>query len=280
MTMRQIGLPTGEKIPVLGLGTWNMGDRRDRRKSEVDALRLGLDLGMTLIDTAEMYAEGGAEEVVGEAIQGRRDQVYLVSKVYPHNASRQGAVAACERSLKRLKVDRLDLYLLHWRGNHPLTETLEAFQSLAKAGKIRHYGVSNFDTDDMEELWRTGGGPGSVTNQVLYNASRRGIEFSLIPWCRKHKVPVMAYSPLDQGGRLLRNSTLVKVATRHSATVAQVALAWVLHRPGVFAIPKASDPDHVRQNCAALDLKLAPDDLADIDKAFPPPQAKRPLEIL
>ena len=277
--MRFLRLPGGDKVPVLGLGTWGMGEARTSGPDMVTALRLGLDLGMTLIDTAEMYGEGGAEEVVGKAIAGRRDGVFLVSKVYPHNATRQGAVAACERSLKRLGTDRLDLYLLHWRGDVPLAETLEAFQTLRRAGKIRHYGVSNFGIADMAELWSLPGGADTAANQVLYNLTRRGIEWDLLPWCRERRLPVMAYSPIEQG-RILRKRALGELARRRGVAPAQMALAWLLTREPVIVIPKAGRPEHVRENRAALDLVLAPDELAELDRAFPPPDRGRPLEML
>jgi diketogulonate reductase-like aldo/keto reductase len=270
-------LPTGETIAQLGLGTWTMGDQSRRRKEEVAALKLGLDLGMTVIDTAEMYANGGAEEVVGEAIAGRRDGVYLVSKVLPQNASAKGTVAACEKSLKRLKTDRLDLYLLHWRERVPLAETVEGFTALVKTGKIRHWGVSNFDVGDMEELVRLSGGASVTTNQVIYSLRRRGIEYDLVPWQAKRKIPVMAYSPLDQG-RLLSSRDLKAVADRHRATPAQVALAWVMRDETVFTIPKAGSETHVRENHAALSISLDQEDLAELDRAFPPPAKKKPLE--
>jgi len=277
--MKFLRLPGGDKVPVLGLGTWGMGEARTSGPDMVTALRLGLDLGMTLIDTAEMYGEGGAEEVVGKAIAGRRDGVFLVSKVYPHNATRQGAVAACERSLKRLGTDRLDLYLLHWRGDVPLAETLEAFQTLRRAGKIRHYGVSNFGIADMAELWSLPGGADTAANQVLYNLTRRGIEWDLLPWCRERRLPVMAYSPIEQG-RILRKRALGELARRRGVAPAQMALAWLLAREPVIVIPKAGRPEHVRENRAALDLVLAPDELAELDRAFPPPDRARPLEML
>jgi diketogulonate reductase-like aldo/keto reductase len=264
---------------VLGQGTWYMGDDRARRADEIAALRLGLDLGMTLIDTAEMYGNGAAEQLVGEAIAGRRDDVFLVSKVLPGNATRRGTIAACERSLQRLGTDRLDLYLLHWRGGTPLEETLGAFETLARAGKIRRFGVSNLDLADMEELWSLEGGAAATTNQVLYNLTRRGIEWDLLPWCRERNVPIMAYSPIEQG-RLLRRPELRVVAARHGATPAQAALAWVLRHDGVIAIPKAGDPRHVRENRAALDLSLTKQDLDALDRAFPPPAGSRSLEIL
>jgi diketogulonate reductase-like aldo/keto reductase len=274
-----VALPSGETVVALGQGTWAMGEDRRRRAAEVAALRLGLDLGMTLIDTAEMYADGGAEEVVGEAIEGRRAEVFLVSKVLPHHASRRGTVAACHASLKRLRTERLDLYLLHWREDIPLAETLDAFHSLLELGDIRHWGVSNLDTADMEELIELDGGEDVTSNQVLYNLARRGIEFDLLPWCRARRIPVMAYSPIEQG-RLLANRTLRRVAARRNATTAQVALAWVLREPEVLAIPKAANPDHVRENRKALEIVLMQQDLDDLDRAFPPPSRKIPLELL
>ncbi|HEY8345840.1 MAG TPA: aldo/keto reductase [Symbiobacteriaceae bacterium] len=274
-----VKLPAGQPVPILGQGTWYMGQDRSRRREEVAALQLGIDLGMTLIDTAEMYANGGAEEVVAEAIAGRRDQVFVVSKVLPSNASRRGTVQACERSLRRLRTDYIDLYLLHWRGSYPLEETVEAFEELVRAGKIRYWGVSNFDTEDMEELVRIRGGSAVATNQVLYNLSRRGIEFDLLPWCRQRKIPIMAYSPIEQG-RLLNHPVLREVAGRHGATPAQVALNWLLRQGDILVIPKAARLEHVRENRAALDLTLTEQDLADLDRAFPAPTRKRPLEML
>ena len=262
-------------MPRLGQGTWHMGENRSRRAAEVAALRLGLELGMTLIDTAEMYAEGGAEEIVGEAIAGRRDEVFLVSKIYPHNAGHVGVAAACARSLKRLRVNCLDLYLLHWPGAVPLDETAAAFERLKDAGKIRQWGVSNFDVDELEAL-----PPGCAANQVLYNLGARGIEFDLLPWCRTQAMPVMAYSPVGQGGRMLGNAALAAVAARHGVSPAQVALAWTLRAPGVVTIPKASDVAHVRENAEAVRLTLSPEDLSELDAAFPPPTRKRPLAML
>jgi diketogulonate reductase-like aldo/keto reductase len=261
-----------------------MGERSGQRQREVRALQLGLDLGLSLIDTAEMYGEGGAEEVVGEAIAGRRDGVYLVSKVYPHNASRSGVQAACERSLKRLKTDYLDCYLLHWRGAIPLAETLDGLQALKRAGKIRDYGVSNFDVDDMEEARSLPGGTGIVTNQVLYNLARRGIEWHLLPWSQQHNVPVMAYSPLESSTPaeqrvLLGNRSLQAVAARHGATPAQIALAWLLRQDQVIAIPKASNPDHVQLNRKALEIALTAEDLAELDQGFPRPRKGKLLEM-
>lgn len=254
-----------------------MGEEARRRKDELTALRHGLDKGITLIDTAEMY--GDAESIVGEAIAGRRDDLFIVSKVLPENASRKGTVAACERSLKKLKTDRIDLYLLHWRGDVPLEETIEAFMALIEAGKIGDWGVSNFDISDMGELWKTPEGNGVATNQVLYNLSRRGIEFDLMPWCRKHTVPVMAYSPIEQG-RLLRNPALREVAQRHDATPAQVALAWLMRHDDVIVIPKAGTPAHIDENLASLDLILTHDDFTALDRVFPPPKKAQPLEML
>jgi diketogulonate reductase-like aldo/keto reductase len=272
-------LPSGEHVPALGQGTWHFAEDPRRRAGEVAALRLGLDLGMTLVDTAEMYGNGAAEELVGEAIAGRRDEVFLVSKVLPHHASRRGVLDACRASLRRLRTDRLDLYLLHWRGNVPLAETVQAFQELTTAGVIRHWGVSNFDVDDMAELLAVPGGTRVETDQVLYNLSRRGIELDLLPWCRAHRLPVMAYSPIEQG-RILGSEVLAAVAARLGATPAQVALAWVLRQPGVCAIPRAGTPAHVRENRAALDLQLGPTEVAALDRAFPPPVSKVPLEVL
>jgi diketogulonate reductase-like aldo/keto reductase len=262
-------LPSGEAVPVLGQGTWMMGEDRNRAADEIAALRLGLDLGVTLIDTAEMYGSGGAEKLVGEAIVGRRDEVFLVSKVLPSNASRNGVIRACEASLKRMHTDRLDLYLLHWRGGVPLSETIAVFEELRQSGKIRHWGVSNFDTDDMEEMGRLRAGKGAQTNQVLYNLTRRGIEFDLLRSCREGGVPVMAYSPVEQGA-LADNKGLAAIA----------ALAWVMAQPGVIAIPKATRLEHVRQNAAARDIRLTPEDLAELDRLFPPPARKRPLEMI
>jgi len=276
--MRRVALPAGETVPALGLGTWMMGQDSRKKKEEVAALKLGLDLGMTLIDTAEMYGDGGAERVVADAIAGRRDQVFVVSKVLPHNATKRGTVYACEQSLKRLKIERLDLYLLHWRQSVALRETLDGFEALKQAGKIRHWGVSNFDVDDMDELLSLKGGDQVATNQVMYNPKRRGIEFALLPDSEKRRIPIMAYSPLDQAGSLLRSHELRAIAERHSATPAQVALAWTIRRKDVFAIPKASREDHVRENHGALNVKLTAADLAELDRAFPPPKKKRPLE--
>ena len=279
MTIRTTRLPSGTEIPVLGQGTWKMGEDPRRRADEVAALRLGIDLGMALIDTAEMYAGGGAEEIVREAIAGRRDEVFLVSKVLPSNASRAGVERACEQSLKRLGTDRVDLYLLHWRGGVPLAETVAAFEALKAQGKILGWGVSNFDSDDMAELGRVPGGEFVETNQVLYNLSSRGIDYDLLPQSLAAGIPVMAYSPVAQG-ELTGDRRMASLAERLGATTAQVALAWVLRHQGVIAIPKAGREDHVRDNRAALDLRLGPDDLAELDRIFPPPRSRRPLDII
>lgn len=277
--MKDVLLPCGERVPTLGMGTWNIGDDRARRAEEIATLRLGLDLGLRLIDTAEMYGEGLSEELVGEAIAGRRDEAFLVTKVYPHNAGRRDAVAACERSLRRLRTDRIDLYLLHWRGGVPLAETMEAFLALQQAGKIRHFGVSNLDLDDMRELWKVPGGDRVQTNQLLYNLGRRGIEWDLLPWLRERGVPVMAYSPIEQA-RLLRHAGLKAFAARHGIAPAQAALAWLLARDGVIAIPKTGRRDALRQNAAALSIALDAAQLAELDALFPPPHGPRPLEML
>ena len=271
-------LPSGDVIPVLGMGAWMIGDNARDRKDEVAALRLGLDLGMTLIDTAELYGSGRSEDVVAEAIADRRDQVFLVSKVLPQNATRKSTIAACEQSLKRLKTDRLDLYLLHWRESIPLRETLEGFIALKRDGKIRNWGVSNFDVEDMEELLALPGGDQVATNQVMYNLRRRGIEYELLPWSRKRNIPIMAYSPLDQG-HLMRSSELMHIAERKGATPAQIAIAWTIRAPGVFAIPKASRESHVRDNHKALSIRLDDEDLAELDRHFRPPLKKKPLEM-
>lgn len=275
--MRGLRLPSGAELPVLGQGTWGMGEDTSERASEVAALRHGLDLGLGLIDTAEMYAD--AEEVVGEAIEGRRDEVFLVSKVLPSNSSYAGTIDACERSLRRTRTDHLDLFLLHWRGGAPLSETVSALIELREAGKIRDFGVSNLDTDDMRELWEVEGARDCATDQILFNLTRRGPEYDLFPWCREHGVPVMAYSPIEQG-RLLRDPVLAEVAERHGATPAQIAIAWVLTGEGLCAIPKASRPEHVEQNRAALDITLTDADLGALDERFPAPDRATPLEVL
>jgi diketogulonate reductase-like aldo/keto reductase len=271
-----VTLPSGEKVPQLGQGTWRMGESVRRREEEVGALKLGLDLGMTLIDTAELYGE--AEMIVAEAVQGRRDQCFIVTKVLPENSTRAGTIAACEQSLKRLKTDRIDLYLLHWRGRPRLDETLSGFEALLEAGAIRYWGVSNFDVGDMEELFALPGGEACATNQVLYNLRRRGIESGLLPWCRARGVPIQVYSPIEQG-RLVDGKALSAVAARHGVKPAQVALAWVLRHSDMMVIPKATNEAHVRENRAALDIKLSKTDLAELDRAFPPPTGSRPLEL-
>ncbi|MDB5399899.1 MAG: aldo/keto reductase [Rhodopila sp.] len=279
--MRTVILPGGETVPALGQGTWYMGERRGDAAREVAALRVGIDLGMTLIDTAEMYASGGAEEVVAQAAAGIRDRLFIVSKVLPQNASRSGVPAACERSLKRLKTDRIDLYLLHWRGGHPLAETVAAFEALKAAGKIRYWGVSNLDTGDMQELLGVPGGAGCAANQVLYHPDSRGIEFDLLPWCADHRIPVMAYSPLGHHvRRLLGSSALQAVAERLDATPASVAIAWGMRSGTVISIPKAADAAHVRENAAAAELALTVEDLAAIDAVHRPPKRKVGLDLL
>jgi diketogulonate reductase-like aldo/keto reductase len=278
--MKTVQLPDGERVPALGQGTWNMGETKRARSDEVAALRLGIDLGMTLIDTAEMYGEGGAEEVVADAIDGQRDRVFVVTKVYPHNASGTKLPKACERSLKCLCIDAIDLYLLHWRGSVPLAETVEAFEKLRVAGKIRHWGVSNFDVEAMKELLAIENGCVCAANQVLYHVGERAIESDLLPWSQKNKMPIMAYSPVGHGRGLLENPTLKKIAKRHDAAPAQIALAWVLREPNVIAIPKASSEKHVRDNARSIDIELTKSDLADLDRAFPPPESKQPLPML
>ena len=278
MPIKRVTLPSGETVPALGQGTWKMGERAGRRADEVKALQLGIELGMSLIDTAEMYADGGSEEVVRDAIAGRRDEVFLVSKVWPGNASQKGTLAACEKSLRRLGTDRIDLYLLHWPSRHPIAETVAAFEALKTAGKIRHWGVSNFDVADMEELLAVGG-QGVAANQVLYNLTRRGIEYDLLPWQQSHGVPIMAYSPVEQG-RLADHRALEKLAKARGVTSAQIALAFSLVRDDVISIPKATNPAHVRDNRAALELRLSAADLAELDRAFPAPRQPTPLEML
>jgi len=277
--MKTVQLPDGERIPAFGLGTWNIGDERASRAEEIATLRLGLDSGATLVDTAEMYGDGRSEELIAEAIAGRRDEVFLVSKVYPHNASAKGAAAACERSLKRLKTDRIDLYLLHWRGSVPLAETMQAFARLRETGKIRYYGVSNLDLKDMRELWSAAGGDAVQTNQVLYNLMRRSIEWELLAWLRARRVPVMAYSPIEQG-KLAGNRKLAAFAKRRGMTAAQVALAWLLAHDDVIVIPKTCRRERLQENLGALDHALGAADMAELDALFPPPARARPLEML
>ena len=278
-TIPRVRLPAGESIPVMGQGTWHLGERPARRASELAALRLGIDRGLTLIDTAEMYGNGAAEALVGEAIAGRRDEVFLVSKVLPSHSTYAGTIEACRRSVSRLGTDRLDLYLLHWRGQVPLEQTVRAFEELVGLGMIRHWGVSNFDIRDMAELLDVPGGEAVQTDQVLYNLTRRGIEYDLLPALQARGIPVMAYSPIEQG-RLLDHPMIRAVARRHQATPAQVALAWVMTREGVNAIPRAGTPEHVLENRAAVDLRLTEQDLRTLDEAFPPPRGARPLEML
>jgi len=272
-------LPSGRDIPALGIGTWNMGESHAEEAQEVASIRKAVELGMMVVDTAEMYADGRSEEIVGKAIADLRDEVFLVSKVYPFNANATGTIEACERSLKRLGVDHLDLYLLHWRGSHPLEETVAAFEKLKQSGKIRDWGVSNFDTDDMEELFEVENGRNCAVNQVLYNLSRRGVEYDLLPWCQEKSLPLMAYSPIEQG-RILNNHELIRIAKAYQATPAQVALAFLLERDGVLAIPKSAKPERVEENRGATDLDISDEDWASLDAAFPPPTRKTSLAML
>jgi diketogulonate reductase-like aldo/keto reductase len=274
-----VTLPGGATVPALGQGTWMMGERATEAAREVESLRRGIELGMTLIDTAEMYAEGGSERIVAQAIAGQREKIYLVSKVYPWNASRRGTVDACRRSLDRLKTDRIDLYLLHWRGEHPLAETVEAFEQLKADGLIGAWGVSNFDTSDMDDLVSVPSGRRVATNQILYNLNRRGPEFDLLPWCLKHDIPVMAYSPVDQGA-LLSNPDLIHLAKAYQATPAQIALAFLMRRGNVIAIPKTSSVHRVEENRAAVDLEITDSDWQSLDRIFPAPKRKMPLEMI
>jgi diketogulonate reductase-like aldo/keto reductase len=278
-TLPRVTLPDGESVPAFGLGTWHMGEDRRRAADEEAALKLGIELGMTLIDTAEMYGNGVAEEIVARAASGVRERLFIVSKVLPYNASQKGVVEACERSLKRLKTDHIDLYLLHWRGSVPLAESLAGFARLKRDGKIRHHGVSNFNTGDMQEWVGMAGGETVASNQILYNLGRRGPQYELIPWCRERGITIMAYSPLEQG-RILGNRTLQEVAARRGASAAQVALAWLLRQDGMIVIPKATTIEHVRDNFAALDLALDAADLAALDRAFPPPKGRSALGML
>ena len=274
-----VRLADGARVPALGLGTWRMGEKPRRRTAEIAALRAGIDVGMTVLDTAEMYADGGAEQVLGAAIDGRRDDVFIVSKVYPHNAGAKSAIAACERSLARLRTDRLDLYLLHWRGRIPLAETLDAFERLRSAGKILRWGVSNFDADDVQEMLALPGGAECAVNQVLYHVGERGVEWSLLPLCRRHSIAVMAYAPVGEGA-LLRNADLVRIARDASITPAQLALAWLLRQQDVISIPQSSSVEHVQENRRAADVSLSPATLAEIDAAFPPPKRASRLAVI
>lgn len=275
----KITFPNGIEVPALGQGTWNMGERAAEAEREIASLKAGIELGMTLIDTAEMYGEGDSERIVGRAIKGRRDGLFIVTKVYPWNASRRGTIEACERSLSRIGIDQIDLYLLHWRGEHSLADTVEAFEDLKDAGKIGAWGVSNFDIGDIEELLAVPGGRHVAANQVLYNLARRGIEYDLLPWCQEHGVPVMAYSPIEQG-RILHNPELIRIAKANQATPAQIALAFLLERDGVIAIPKTSNADRVAENRDCVSLDISDEDWAALDAAFPPPTRKSALEML
>jgi diketogulonate reductase-like aldo/keto reductase len=271
---------SGDRIPVLGQGTWQLGERAERRKQELAALQLGIDLGLTLIDTAEMYGNGASEELVADAIAGRRDQVFVVTKILPGNAtSKQKIIAACERSLRRLRVEHIDLYLLHWRQGEKLSGVVETFNELVGAGKIRHWGVSNFDVDDLQELRALPGGAKVASNQVLYNVSRRGIEYDLLPQARERGLNVMAYTPIEPA-RILRSTTLRDIARRHHATPVQIALAWVIRQDGVMAIPRTSSPEHVRENAGAIDIELSARDLQEIDRGMPPPTEPQSLEMI
>jgi diketogulonate reductase-like aldo/keto reductase len=277
--MRTVILPDGESVPALGLGTWFLGEDPANRKAEIASVRQGVESGMTLVDTAEMYGEGKTEQFLGEALQGLRDQVFLVSKVYPHNASRKGVVQACERSLRRMGTDHLDLYLLHWRGREPLAETVAGFEALRAAGKIRHWGVSNFDTRDMEELFAHADGDRCAVNQVLYNLTRRGPEFDLLPWMEARGVPLMAYSPIEQG-RIPDRGALAEIAQQRGVSRWQLALAWVLRRPDAIAIPRSANVEHVRQNLDSLAVSLSGEELRRLDAQFVPPTRKQSLEML
>jgi diketogulonate reductase-like aldo/keto reductase len=277
--MKDVTLPCGESVPALGQGTWRIGDDPKTRQGEIDCIRRGIDLGLTLIDTAEMYGDGRSEQLVGEAIEGRRDKVFIVSKVYPHNASRRAMQASCENSLKRLRIETIDLYLLHWPGAVPLAETVEAFEALQRVGKIRHWGVSNVDLELMEELQGVPGGSAVQADQVLYNLMRRGIEWDLQPWLRERRIPVMAYSPLEEG-RLLRHRGLVEFARRHALTPAQVAISWLLAQDGVIAIPKTGNRQRLEENALALERPLTDDQRKELDSLFPPPDGPTPLEML
>jgi diketogulonate reductase-like aldo/keto reductase len=284
--MKTVSLRDSERVPVLGQGTWRMGENTRARKDEVAALRLGIELGMTLLDTAEMYGDGGAEKVVADAIDGQRDRVFVVTKVYPHNASRTELPKACARSLKRLRIDAIDLYLLHWREKYTcLMETVEVFEKLRGAGQIKRWGVSNFDVEDMQELWSVENGTNCAANQVLYNLENREIESALLPFLHQlstidHQPVLMAYSPVGHGRGLLENATLKKIAKRHEATAAQIALAWALRQTGTIAIPKASSEQHVRDNARSINIKLTKEDFAELDRKFPPSKSKKSLPML
>jgi aldehyde reductase len=277
--MKHVTLPSGELVASLGQGTWRIGDDAARRREEIDCLRRGIDLGLTLIDTAEMYGDGRSEALVGEAIDGRRDEVFIVSKVYPHNASRRSMPVSCDNSLKRLRIEAIDMYLLHWQGGVPLEETVEAFEALRRAGKIRHWGVSNLDTAQMRELHDMPAGAAAQTDQVLYNLGRRGIEWELLPWLRERRIPVMAYSPLEEG-RLVRQRGLVDFARKHGMTPPQVAIAWLLAQEGVIAIPKTGSRKRLEENALALEQPLTTAQLHELDALFPPPTAPSPLEMI
>jgi diketogulonate reductase-like aldo/keto reductase len=277
--VKTVRMPSGDIVPALGQGTWNMGEDAALRRQEIACLRAGIELGLRLIDTAEMYGDGQTERLVGEAIAGRRDQVFLVSKVYPHNASREGIGTACGSSLRRLKTDHIDLYLLHWAGSVPIEETLEGFVRLQRDGWIRSWGVSNLDRSSLEELWALPGGREMQTDQVLYNLGRRGVEWDLLPWLRERGVPAMAYSPLEQG-RLMRRRGLIEFARQRGITPAQAALGWLLAKDGVIAIPKTSSQERLAENLGAVAHPLAESDLAELDRLFPAPRGPSPLAML
>ena len=277
--MKRVALPSGETVPALGQGTWYFGEDPARRQEEIASIRRGIDLGLTLIDTAEMYGEGLSEQLVGEAIAGQRDKVFIVSKVYPHNASRRAMHIACNNSLQRLRIDAIDLYLLHWSGEVPIDETVEAFEALKRDGKIRHWGVSNLDLEQMKELWSQPGGQAVQTNQVLYNLGQRGIEWDLLPWQRQHRIPVMAYSPFEHG-RLLRSRALAAFARKHVMTPAQVAIAWLLAQDGVIAIPKTANVKRLEENASAVGRPLTQTQLRELDSLFPPPKGPSPLAMI
>ena len=277
--MKRVALPCGETVPALGQGTWQLGDDPGQRKEELAALRRGIDLGLSLLDTAEMYGDGRSESLVGEAIAGRRDEVFIVSKVYPHNASRRAMPRSCEASLGRLGIETIDLYLLHWEGTVPIAETVQAFEALQRAGKIRHWGVSNLDAGAMQSLWETPGGKAAQTDQVLYNLGRRGVEWDLRPWLREQRLALMAYSPIEQG-RLLQAPKLAKFARERALTPAQAALAWLVAQEGVVAIPKTGSRARLEDNAGALGRALSPADLEALDRLFPPPRGPSPLAMI
>ncbi|WLT09761.1 aldo/keto reductase [Bartonella apihabitans] len=277
--MKTVTFPNCSIVPALGQGTWGMGEGISPAETEADSLRAGLDLGLKLIDTAEMYGNGGSERVVGKALVGRRDDAFVVSKVLPSHASRKGTIEACERSLKNLKIEQIDLYLLHWQSSVPLSETVEALEKLVTQGKIGAWGVSNFDTALMENLAEIAPKGHIATNQILYNLSRRGPEFDLIPWCENHNIPVMAYAPIEQG-RIMKNHDLLELAGKLNVAPSVLALAWVIRNPLMIAIPKTSSVKHLRENAKALAITLDHEVLQALDEIFLPPTRKQPLEVI